>query len=185
MTVEGKIEKSDFTKSWQMPEGKGTIYYHNLKVEGDNRTFNVGAKKQSPDFLAVGKQIKLDVTEGKNGWKAKVVRENNFTGGGKVKMISYEEIQRMCKASALKAAATINNAHERVVIDNKNSLGIARWVIDDIRSELPKWDSPVMALMISRQSALHSAAEECKARKISNVTDLLVLAQEKYEFIKG
>ena len=188
MTVEGKIEKSEFTKPWQMPEGKGTIYYHNLKVEGDDRVFNVGAKKESPDFLSVGKQIKLDVTEGKNGWKAKVVRENSFSGGGRKPILKLVDIKRMCRSNALNLMYEVNKAYagdgKGDRIKSSDLSKVEEFSVAGINADIDKFGEED-SLLTSRLSALNQAAAAAHSKSLNNIDEVLELAKNHYNYIKG
>lgn len=186
MRISGRITQSEFKKPYEGP--KGTIYYHNIMIEGFEHPLNVGAKKENPSHLAVGQQIEVEANESEYGWKCKVIRENNFSGGkksfGSSKIRTYDDIKRGCKASAIKAAATINKAHGRVVIDEEGCNVIARYVLGDIRGDIQnKWESPELDDMMSRQTALHAAADEYEVHKISTAEKLVELAQVKYKYI--
>jgi hypothetical protein len=188
MKVKGRITSSEFKKEWKGP--KGVLYFHDIKVDGFEHTINVGSKTQSPPHLAVGQQIELEANEGEFSWKGKVIRENNFSGGGKKggfsasKIRTYADIIRGCKASALKAAATINKAHGREEIKEEGCNVIARYVLGDIRGDIQnKWESPELDDMMSRQTALHAAADEYEVHKISTAERLVEIAQVKYKYI--
>ena len=187
MEVSGKILSSEFKKEWKGP--KGSVFFHDIKIEGFEHTLNIGAKEQNAKHLAVGEQIKVEANEGEYNWKAKVVRENAFTGGGKKsfgasKVRTYDDIKRGCKASAVKAASTINGAFERTVIDEGGCNVIARYVLGDIRGDIQnKWESPELDDMMSRQTALHAAADEYAVHKIDNAEKLVEIAQVKYKYI--
>lgn len=58
-----KIEKSEFSKEW----GKGInkVYYHNVTFEGETKSWNIGAKQENPDFLAVGEVLKYEIVDEK------------------------------------------------------------------------------------------------------------------------
>lgn len=189
MVVKGKITQSEFKKEWKGP--KGVLYFHDIKVEGFDHVLNVGSKDQNPPHLAVGQQIELEANEGEFGWKGKVIRENNFSGGkkggfGASKIRTYDDIKRGCKASAVKAAATINGAFQHTVINEDGCNIIARYVLGDIRGDIQnKWESPELDDMMSRQTALHAAADEYAVHQIEDAEKLVEIAQLKYKYIIG
>jgi hypothetical protein len=186
MVVKGKITQSAFKKEWPGP--KGITYFHDIKIEGCEHLLNIGAKEKDAKHIAVGQQIEVEANEGEYGWKCKVVREA-FTGGGnkgggfKEKVTSLEELKRMAKGSAVKAAGTVNGIHQHVLIDGKGCNTIAAYVLGDIDGPLLKWDDPKTSLMISRQTALHAAADETTARNIQSVEELIEHATNKYKYI--
>ena len=185
MEIKGKITKSEFKNEWKNPKTGSLVYYHTIEVDG--KVGQIGSTKKNPDFLAVGQEIELDATETDRGMKFKRDVKNNFSGGkASSKKQTYEETQRMCKMSALKAASEVNSKHGRVVIDEKGGNAIARFVLGDIRGDLEnKWDAPESKDMMCRQSALHSAATETEAQNIGDANKLVEVAKEKYKYIIG
>lgn len=181
MKTKSKIVKSSFTKEWDNPKG-GIIYFHDLELE-DGTKGQIGSKTKEPDFLNVGKEIEVEVTEGKYGNKLKRVVENNFSGGGKTKVRTFAETKRMCKGTAVKAAATLNKACGEIRIDEQGCNLIANFVIGDIRGDIPKWESPQGEDMISRQTAIHAAADEYEAHQITSAEKLIEVAEVKYKYI--
>jgi hypothetical protein len=190
MKISGKITQSEFKKEWKGP--KGVIFFHNIKVEGFDHLINIDGETKNPSELEVGKQIDLEVNEGDFGWKAKNPSRkkpfNSNRGGGnnfKEKTTSLSELKRMAKGSAVKAAGTVNGIHQKVLIDGAGCNIVAKYVLGNIDSDLPKWDAPETSLMISRQTALHAAADETTARNIQSVEELIQHAENKYKYIIG
>lgn len=73
--MKGKITESRFVKEWKGP--KGSIFYHDIEVDG--KTYNIGAKDESPAFLNVGQEIEFEI---KDGNKIKRVQPDNSQRGG-------------------------------------------------------------------------------------------------------
>jgi hypothetical protein len=182
--IKGKITASKFNKEWENPKG-GTLYFHDIEIDGEHKG-QIGSKTKEPDFLNVGQEIEVSVTEGKYGNKFKRVTEQKQWGGGNSKKQTYEETQRMCKMSALKAAAEVNAKHGRVVIDEAGCNIIARFVLGDIRGDLAnKWDDPKAKDMMCRQNALHCSATETEPLAISDANKLVEESEKKYKYIIG
>jgi len=57
-----KITKSEFKKEWANPKG-GTIFYHDVWLEGDDKPWNIGAKDKSPAFLQAGNSLLFEVAD--------------------------------------------------------------------------------------------------------------------------
>lgn len=185
--VKGVIEKSEFKSEWS---GKnGVIYYHTLTVDG--KTGEIGAKEKNPQFLSVGQEIEVDVSQGQYGLKFKRVNGlggDGKKGFGKKKVRTYNESLRMAKSTAVKVSSTINSLFDEVVIKVGDLNKITSYVIGDIKGDIDKWDSPEGDEMMIRQMCVHCAAEEIKARDISkeNIADSIVdLAKSKYRYIYG
>lgn len=70
-----KIESSTFKKEWG--EGKAKTFFHDIKFVGDPTTYNIGAKKIDPDFLAPGQFLTYEVTDTERN-KIKRVKEDGF-----------------------------------------------------------------------------------------------------------
>lgn len=182
-TIKGKITKSEFKKEWPNPKG-GIIYFHEIEIDGEH-TGQIGSKDKLPKFLNVGEEIEVEVTETEYGKKFKRAKPDfkpNY-GGGNKKVRTYDDIKRGCKGTAIKAAATINKAGGRILIDEDGCNVIARFVLGDIRGDLPKWDAPESEMMMSRQTSIHAAADEFEAHEIATAERLVEVAKEKYQYI--
>lgn len=60
-----KIKKSTYTKEWGT--GSNKTYFHDIELEGENRTFNIGAKAQNPPFLASGQTLNWEFKDEAKG----------------------------------------------------------------------------------------------------------------------
>lgn len=56
-----KIEKCVFTNEWNAKDG--TIYYHNVNLEGETEPFNIGSKQKEPDFLKAGQELSFKIKD--------------------------------------------------------------------------------------------------------------------------
>ena len=76
----GKIKEHLGVKPY---DGKhGRVYYHSIKFEGDDVTYNIGSKDESADFLKVGQTLTYEVPDTTKPNSIKRVKENPFGGGG-------------------------------------------------------------------------------------------------------
>lgn len=191
MEIEGKILECKMSeKPWQNARGVKQ-YNHYLKVDAyeDGKTqIQLSSTKQMPPYFNVGETIKIgDITKTEYGVRGKRITDyKGGFGGGKAKVRSFDETKRMCKGSALKAAATINKTFSDLVVSEDDMTAMCNFVIGGIRGDIPKWDSSEGEEMIWRQSCLHSSTEEIEARGLDReevVSKLIEIAQKKYEYI--
>jgi uncharacterized protein YprB with RNaseH-like and TPR domain len=87
--MKAKITKSEFTKEW----GKGfnVVFYHNVWLEGQgDQPWNIGAKKQDPDFLQPGKTLEYEIADESKRKIKKLKIENQAPASGGYKP-SYKQ----------------------------------------------------------------------------------------------
>jgi hypothetical protein len=60
--MKAKITKLEFKKIWG--EGYNKVFFHDIWLEGQgDKPWNIGAKKESPDFLSEGKTLEYEIVD--------------------------------------------------------------------------------------------------------------------------
>jgi len=184
MKHKGKIKTSRFNREWSGPNG--TIFYHYIEVEGYEKRINIGAKSQDPDFLSVGKEIDLEITEDDKGVKGKVVRENFGGGfGGKKftpKSMTLQEVMEYCRANALRAQAICDDKFERKQMGGFRDLCL--FIAGEVKTDIELWGD-ARRDMDNRRDSLLSAAERTRAEGYTDHDALILKAREHFGIIKG
>lgn len=179
--MKGKIEKSQFTKSWEGP--KGTIHYHLITVGGVEG--QIGAKEQNPSFLAVGQEIEVEVTDGKYGKVFKRVQpQGGFSGKRKPIMMKQEEAMRMIRSNAIHAMCVVNAAYGEERIKANEIQPIIAFTSENIKGDFEKFSDTDQDLT-SRLAAVNNAVIQASYKSFNSVEDVLSVARGIYKYVKG
>lgn len=76
-----KITKSAFKSEWKGPNG--IVFYHDVWLDGDDKSWNIGSQSKDPDFLKAGQTLMFDVKDAaKRSIKRAKPAEYSKGGGG-------------------------------------------------------------------------------------------------------
>lgn len=91
--MKAKITQVSYVKEWGT--GFNKIHYHDVWLEGSDKKWNIGTKKQDPDFLQVGKVLEYEIVDAdKNKIKrVSAAMTNQSSGGGGATKPSFTKKQ--------------------------------------------------------------------------------------------
>ena len=124
-----KILKSEFYKPFG--EGANVTYYHNIWFEGDDKRYNIGAKKQNPEFLQPGQMLEWEWKDEAKGSIKKVNQRQGGFGGPSADPKDIRVSTGLLAAVTMYAAGKITK--EQII---EKAVNIAKNTFDDVKAQL-------------------------------------------------
>lgn len=115
-----KILSSTFYK--EHGTGANLTYYHNITVEGESKTLNIGAKQQNPAWLSPGQTLEWEFKDEAKGSIKKVTQKPGYSGGNSQGVGSPSVDPQELRISTGLIAATILYAGGKITKEQINDL---------------------------------------------------------------